>query len=81
MTKLASVHALVRHLDRLAKHDGIQVRNTQHRPNASRIKTNDIINRDLCVLQQNEKIHALISLSYDFINMIIPLESASNGNP
>ena len=53
----------------------------QHRSTASRIKTNNIINRELCALQQNEKIHALISLSYDFMNMKIPLDSASNGNP
>ena len=61
---------------RLAKHDEIQARNTP-----AQNKTNDIINRDPCVLQQNEKIHALISLSYDFKNMIIPLEIANNGNP
>ena len=55
----------------------------QHRPNASKIKTNDIINRTPCALQQNEKIYALVSLSYDFMkfNKIIPLENASNGNP
>ena len=44
----------------------------KHRPNVSRIKTNDIINRNPCALQQNEKIHALISLSSDFMIMIIP---------
>ena len=47
MTKLAFVHVLVRRLDRLAKHDGIQARNT------SRIKTSDVVNRDPCALQQN----------------------------
>ena len=32
--------------------------------------------------KKTEKIiNALTSLSYDFMNMIIPLESASNDNP
>ena len=53
----------------------------QHGPKASRIKSNDIIKRNPCARQKNEKIHVLISLSYDFMNMIVPLESTSNGNP
>ena len=32
--------------------------------------------------EKTEKIrNALFSLSYDFMNMLIPLESASNDNP